>query len=63
MQGRMGEVSTSTKQDRLPQLFLINKFPGPLNSSGEERNVSIHGERRDIMDRAHVGLGPQGGKC
>lgn len=37
MQGRMGEVSAFTKQDRLPQLFLINKFPGPLNSSGEKR--------------------------
>lgn len=52
----MGEVSASTEQDRLPQLFLINKFPGPLNSSGEERNISIHMEGRDTADR-----GPQRG--
>lgn len=56
MQGRMGEVSASTEQDRLPQLFLINKFPGPLNSSGEERSISIHMEGRDAADR-----GPQRG--
>lgn len=45
MQGRMGEVSKSTKQDRLPQLFLINKFPGPFEffRRGEER-YSIHVE-------------------
>lgn len=61
MQGRMREVSASTKQDRLPQLFLINKFPDPLNSSGEERNISIHMERRDIVDSDRVGPGPQGG--
>lgn len=30
MQERMGEVSASAKQDRLPQLFLINKFPRPF---------------------------------
>lgn len=30
MQDRLGEVSASTEQDSLPQLFLINKFPGPF---------------------------------
>lgn len=61
MQGRMGEVSASTTQDRLPQLFLINKFPGPLNSSGEEGNVSVHMENRDTTDSDHVGPAPQRG--
>lgn len=62
MRGRMREVSASTKQDRLPQLFLINKFPGPLNSSGEERNISMQMERRDIMDSDRVRPGPQGAR-
>lgn len=45
MQGRMGEVSASTKQDRLPQLFLINKFPGPFEffRRGVERYVHMEG--------------------
>lgn len=47
MQGRMGEVSTSTKQDRLPQFLLINKFPGLFESfwrGGEEHQHSHFGE-------------------
>lgn len=32
-----------------------------MNSSGEERNVSIHMEGRNIMDSDHVGLDPERG--
>lgn len=57
MQGRMGEVSASTKQDRLPQLFLINKFPGPFEFF-ERRGASPSSSRggRNIMGRDHMVL-------
>lgn len=61
MQERLGEVSVSTKQDRLPQLFLINKFPGPLNSlRGEKHPHPQPGREEDYGQRPH-GPGPHMG--
>lgn len=63
MQERMGEVSASAKQDRLPQLFLINKFPGPFEffRRGEEHPRPQRGEGRKIMDHmVHMGQRPHG---